>query len=177
MLACIAVYSRKTGPTNPAGFSSLKLMYYIHAIMIIKRFLTWLDLTWILSHTLLDVWSLILWFKLIPVSKRGLGLTHWVLVTHICEYFTVLSICTTTYNFVAVAETCQLMFYVNLYSLWHSVAIWRHRSGLRLARVTACCLTAPSHYLNQCLLIITEMLWYFHEGNFRKKCLDIYPWY
>ena len=27
-------------------------------------------------------------------------------------------------------------------------AIWRHRSGSTLAQVMACCLTAPSHYLN-----------------------------
>ena len=31
-----------------------------------------------------------------------------------------------------------------------SDAIWRHRSGSTLAQVMACCLTAPSHYLNQC---------------------------
>ena len=38
-------------------------------------------------------------------------------------------------------------------SLRPSDAIWRHRSGSTLAQVMACCLTAPSHYLNQCWLI------------------------
>ena len=33
--------------------------------------------------------------------------------------------------------------------------IWRQRSGSTLAEVMACCLTAPSHYLNQCWLIIS----------------------
>ena len=33
-------------------------------------------------------------------------------------------------------------------SLRHSDAIWRHRSGSTLAKVMACCLTAPSLYLN-----------------------------
>ena len=33
---------------------------------------------------------------------------------------------------------------------WPSDAIWRQRSGSTLAQVMACCLTAPSHYLNQC---------------------------
>ena len=33
-----------------------------------------------------------------------------------------------------------------------SDAIWRHRSGSTQAQVMACCLTAPSHYLNQCWL-------------------------
>ena len=41
-------------------------------------------------------------------------------------------------------------------SLWHSDTIWRHKSGSTLAQVMACCLTAPSHYLNQCWLIINE---------------------
>ena len=33
-------------------------------------------------------------------------------------------------------------------SLRPSDAIWRHRFGSTLAQVMACCLTAPSHYLN-----------------------------
>ena len=43
---------------------------------------------------------------------------------------------------------------------WPSDAIWRHRSRSTLAQVMACCLTAPSHYLNQCWLIISKFLWY-----------------
>ena len=42
-------------------------------------------------------------------------------------------------------------------SLMPSEAIWRHRSGSTLAQVMACCLTAPSHYLNQCWLIISKV--------------------
>ena len=34
------------------------------------------------------------------------------------------------------------------------------RSGSTLAQVMACCLTAPSHYLNQCWLIIHGVLWH-----------------
>ena len=37
-----------------------------------------------------------------------------------------------------------------------SDAIWRHKSGSTLAQVMACCLTAPSHCLNQCWLIISK---------------------
>ena len=40
-------------------------------------------------------------------------------------------------------------------SLWPAEAIWRHRSGSTLPQVMACCLTAPSHYLNQCWFIIS----------------------
>ena len=41
-------------------------------------------------------------------------------------------------------------------SLWSSDAIWQHRSGSPLAQVMACCLTAPSHYLNQCWLSLVR---------------------
>ena len=39
-------------------------------------------------------------------------------------------------------------------SLWPSDVIWRHRSRLTLVQVMACCLTAPSHYLTQCGMIL-----------------------
>ena len=54
-------------------------------------------------------------------------------------------------------------YFVN--SLWPSDVIWRHRSGSLFAQVMACCLTAPSHYLNQCWLIINEIPWRSPEGN------------
>ena len=53
-------------------------------------------------------------------------------------------------------------------SLWPSDALWQHRSGSTLAQVMACCLMAPSHYLNQCWLIISEVQWHSFEGNFRR---------
>ena len=54
-----------------------------------------------------------------------------------------------------------------LNSLWPSDTIWWHRSGLALAQVMACCLIAPSHYLNQCWLtwlIIKSVLTGIHRG-------------
>ena len=50
-------------------------------------------------------------------------------------------------------------------SLWPSDDIWRHKSESTLAQVMACCLTAPSHYLNQCWLIIRKARWYSSDGN------------
>ena len=41
-----------------------------------------------------------------------------------------------------------------------SDAIWRQISGSTLAQVMACCLTAPSHYLNQCWLITSMVQWH-----------------
>ena len=61
-------------------------------------------------------------------------------------------------------------------SLRPSDAIWRQRTESTLANVMACCLMAPSHYLNQCWLIISEVLWYSPEGNFTWNAQDIYPW-
>ena len=46
-----------------------------------------------------------------------------------------------------------------LHSLWPHDAIWWHRSGSTLAQLMACCLMAPSHYLNQCWLMIIEVQW------------------
>ena len=50
-------------------------------------------------------------------------------------------------------------------SSWTSDAIWRRRSGSTLAQVMAWCLTAPSHYLNQCWLIIKGVRWRSPESN------------
>ena len=42
--------------------------------------------------------------------------------------------------------------------------------GQHLLQVMACCLTAPSHYLNQCWLIITEALWHSSRGIIIRRC-------
>ena len=62
-----------------------------------------------------------------------------------------------------------------VYTLWPSDAIWRQRSGSTLAQVMACCLTAPSHYLNQCWLIISEVQWHSYKGNFTRDASTINP--
>ena len=51
---------------------------------------------------------------------------------------------------------CIAFLWDAINSLWPSDAIWSHVSGSTLAQVMACCLTAPSHYLNHCWLIIIE---------------------
>ena len=50
-------------------------------------------------------------------------------------------------------------------SLRPSDTIWQHRSGSTLAQVMACCLTAPSHYLNQYWLI-SKVYWHSSVGKF-----------
>ena len=61
-------------------------------------------------------------------------------------------------------------------SLRPSDAIWWYRSGSTLAQVMAWCLTAPSHYLNQCWQIISEVIRHLHEGNFTGTP-QTSPWY
>ena len=48
-------------------------------------------------------------------------------------------------------------------SLWPNDAIWRQRSGSTLAQVMAWCLTAPSHYLNQCWFTFSKVHWHSFE--------------
>ena len=57
-------------------------------------------------------------------------------------------------------KLCKGSREIKVNSLWPSDTIWRQRSGSTLAQVMTCCLTAPSHYLNQCWLIISEVQWH-----------------
>ena len=50
--------------------------------------------------------------------------------------------------------------------LWPSDAIWYDKSGSSIVQVIACYLTAPSHYLDQCWLVISVVLWHSPETNF-----------
>ena len=56
-------------------------------------------------------------------------------------------------------QTCRFItscisIYCLIKILCNNDAIWRHRSEWTLAQVKACCLTAASHYLNHCVLIM-----------------------
>ena len=57
------------------------------------------------------------------------------------------------------------------------VAIGWHRSGSILAQVMACCLMAPAYYLNQCWLIIIEVLWQFYSRNMLTVSIQICIWF
>ena len=57
-------------------------------------------------------------------------------------------------------------------SLWPSDAMRRQRTEFTLAQLMACCLTAPSHYLEQCWLIISKVLWHSSEGIIMRRSED-----
>ena len=68
--------------------------------------------------------------------------------------------------FPSVQEFLKLLTWYHLFhpwlpttinTLWSSDAIWCNRSGSTLVQVMTCCLAAPSHYLNQCWLIINSV--------------------
>ena len=55
----------------------------------------------------------------------------------------------------------------NLNSLWPNNTIWWvTKSGSTLSQIMAFCLMAPIHYLDQCWILISEVLWHSPEGNF-----------
>ena len=81
-----------------------------------------------------------------------------------------------TWKFLDNPVPCMLQRTTNN-SLWPSESIWRHRSRSTLVQVMAFCLMAPSHYLNQCWLIIRKVLLHSAEGNFTGNVPDSYHWY
>ena len=54
---------------------------------------------------------------------------------------------------------------------WQSLILEVPWQGSRstLAQIMACCLTASSHYLNQCWLMISEVLWHSPDSNFTEN--------
>ena len=60
-------------------------------------------------------------------------------------------------------------------SLWPSDAIWHNKTWSTLVQVMARCLTARSHYLNQCWLIVSEVLWHSLR-RVHSKYSDISYW-
>ena len=60
-------------------------------------------------------------------------------------------------------------------SMWPSDIISHDRSLSTLVQVLACCLMAPSHYLNQCWLAISKILWQFYIKYSRYLSL-IWVW-
>ena len=61
----------------------------------------------------------------------------------------------------------------HLNSLWSSDTTWWHRNSSTLGQVMACCLMAPSHYMNQCWIIISVVQWFSSAGNFTTDTLVI----
>ena len=76
--------------------------------------------------------------------------------------------CLRTYRKISINDMFKHWIIINL--MWASDAIWRHRAWSALAQEMACCLAAPSRYLNQCWLTISRVLWHSPMTDFTKKC-------
>ena len=74
---------------------------------------------------------------------------------------------------------------VRVKSLWPSGVMWRQGSRSTLVQVMACCLTAPSHYLNQCWrmwchgvmwggVMWCDVMWWF--GDVMIWWYDVMKW-
>ena len=57
-------------------------------------------------------------------------------------------------------------------ALWPVDTIWQQGYGSTLAQVMAWCRQAKSHYLNQCWLIISKILWHSFEGIIIRRSED-----
>ena len=66
----------------------------------------------------------------------------------------------------------RLLILTWINSLGPSEAIWRWRSWSKLVQVMACSLMAPSHYLNQCWLIVSKVLWHSSEDIVIRRFED-----
>ena len=88
-------------------------------------------------------------------SATGLAWTGPLWVSH-CTWWAL------QMNFHEVVNWWMVCPYSPICSLTHCglVTPYGDKSGSTLAQVMACCLTAPSHYLNQCWLIISEVQWH-----------------
>ena len=65
-----------------------------------------------------------------------------------------------------------IVFFFFFFSLTTGDAIWLHKTLFTFGQVLTWCLMATSHYLNQCWLILYEVLWYSTAGNFSTMQLN-----
>ena len=54
-------------------------------------------------------------------------------------------------------------------------ATWQHRPGSTLAQIMVCCLTSPSHYMNQYWLFVKGVVWHSAESNFIRHAHALNP--
>ena len=106
--------------------------------------------------TTCTIWTFVLECKMIPTGRL-----IWLMLSDISDH---------SHLDLNMSVLLANVFYHHypkdgINSLWSSDAICWHLSRSTMAQVMACCLTAPSHYLNQCWLIISKVQWHLPEGN------------
>ena len=86
-----------------------------------------------------------------------------------CQYMLLLYV---KYDYEALFAYHIWRWFKGFNSLWPSDTICWDRIASTVAQIMACCLMAPSHYLNQCWLIISEVLWHASEGIIIRRSED-----
>ena len=130
-----------------------------------------------------DIWKLIFFHEncciLIQIQLEFVRRVQLVLIQHWVRYWLGTCLAAKPISEPMMAKLIKTYICITLpqwvNSLWPSYAIWWQISWSTLAQVMACCLTAPSHYLNQCWLIISEVHWYSYQGNFARNASTINP--
>ena len=111
-----------------------------------------------ISHPIPFFFSFIFFFKLEADKASYLEVSLFAIgsILHVAICWWELVLVLFLWNCRNETKLVQVMaWHVN--SVWPGDAIWQHRSGSLLAQVMACCLTALSHYLNQCSRIVSEV--------------------
>ena len=117
-------------------------------------------------HHYVSLFGIIAWF----MRKAGDILKQMMLYYHVSMWIWLSSfIYKSQYTNLYAASMCPL-----LNSLLLGDDLCRHKSWSTLAQLIACCLTAPSHYPNQCWLI-KRVLWHSWKSNFPKSAHEFDP--
>ena len=96
------------------------------------------------------------WWMLMAWRQKGTMPSANTMVTHLRLQW-------------GISGIIQLIYLATINSLRSSGAIWRHNNWWTLVQVMACCLTAPSHYLSQCWLVIIRFVLYSAASHFKWR--------
>ena len=102
-------------------------------------------------------------------------IVNWILRNKLCEILIRIQTFPLKTMYLKMASAKWHPFCLGLYVLTHCGLVTPYgtmRTRSVLAQVMAYCLTAPSHYLNQCWLIIGEVPWHSSQGIILRLCED-----
>ena len=165
----LKILPAKLRPFCPGGdeLTHVRLVPYIYVSELGQHWLRyWLVACLAPSHYLNQCWNIVNWtlrnkLQWSPNQNSKIFIQENAFVNVVWKMAAILS------------RPQYVSRFMSLNSLGPSDAIWHWRSWSTLVQVMACCLTAPSHYLNQCWLIITKVQWCSSEGNFARDITAI----
>ena len=106
-------------------------------------------------------------FYVLYCTKKIKGRLNRIL-NHTCPYKCQLYLKLNTKRNLSISEK-HTSSWLLINSWWSSHVIWRQRTELTLTQAMAWCLTAPSHHLNHCWLIISKFSWNSFDGITKRR--------